>query len=497
MTVPARLDTVRIPMLLFNYEHRLEESPYHIANNLFPRVDLSGSAHSHSLAVPVDRYRETHPEYFALLGDRRACHIKDPRGEWIRPQYCLSNPEVQELLYRYLLKTFDEGYSLVVLGQEDGFQPCRCRACRDLYGTGDDWGEKLWILNRTLAERLLRDRPGKKVLALAYTVTERPPKTFTRFPENMMVQLCGTNEPDLAEWGRREVPAGFSAYIYNWGVYHLGGGYTPKRTPQHVERQARRFARHGIRGIYRDGFGELFGLEGPVYYVFGRMYDDPENNTAEALLEEFCAAAFGPAAPPLLGFYRRLYKAIEPYSDDFGIRCPNWSRSTRDSFELIRSLYGPELIAALEKDLTAGERAAATPRARARIRLVRWEFNYLRSLASVVHLYYQHKARPEDQELLGRLLDAIDARNAEIRLICDRKKRTELDGDGGWSSGLFPKPGHGVPHLQLRDDRYRSRFKDTAVNWDTEAMRKSRGLAAPAVRPGGKADTIEDFEPPR
>ncbi len=487
IAVPSSLNVVKIPMLLVNYEHRVQESPYHIANNMFPRVDLLGGGHSHAHAVPPEKYRKTHPEYFALLGGGRATDVR-------RAQYCLSNPEVQELLYRYHLDMFDKGYAVVGLGQQDAFQPCRCENCRGLFGAGDDWGEKIWILNKTLSERLLEARPGKKVLALAYTVTERPPKTFTRFPANMMVMLCGTNDEDFKEWGRMDVPAGFMAYIYNWGVYHCGGGYTPKRTPKHVELQARRFARNKIRGIYKDGFGELFGLEGPVYYVFGRMYDDPEKNTAEALLDEFCSAAFGRSAGPMRRFYDRLYKGIEHYSDEIGIRCPNWSKSTRDSFELIHSLYKPELLAALESDLKEAEGAADTGRARARIRLVRWEFNYLRSLARVVNLYYEHKARPDDKALLGRLLDAIDARNAEVRTICDPRKRAGLDGDGGWSSRLFPKPGHGAEHLQLRDDRYRSRFKETAVNWDTGAMRKSHGIAKPVVKPGGRTEDVGDFE---
>lgn len=112
----------------------------------------------------------------------------------------------------------------------------------------------------------------------------------------------------------------------------------------------------------------------------------------------------------------------------------------------------------------------------------------------MANLYYEHKKRPTDKALLGRLLDAIDARNAEIQLICDRKRRTQLDGDGGWAARLYPPPGHGVPHLQLQDNRYRSRFKDTAVNWDTAAMRKEAGLPAPVIKSGGTTVPIGDFE---
>jgi len=497
IAIPADLDIVKDLVLQVNYTYRQEGSFYHIANNVLPCVDLLGSAHSYGEAIPIEKYRETNPEYFALLntkdGPQRACNVKNWYGAWTQ-HYCVSNPDVGKLLYEFLLGKFDKGYNMVVLGPMDGFQKCQCENCKNLYDTGDDWGEKLWLFHRDICLKLLEARPDKKVLALAYTVTERPPKSFTRFPENMMVQICGTNERDWEAWKDIEVPAGYVAYLYNWGVYHQGGGYTPKRTAKHVERQAKRLAEHNVVGIYKDGYGELFGLEGPVYYTFGRMYDDPMNLTSEMLMDEFCTGAFGAVAAPALRFFNRLYKGIEFYSDEIGIRCLRWNEFTRDSFELIRKLYTPELMEALERDLSEAEKAADSDRVRHRLRLVRWEFNYLNSLAKVVNLYYEHKAKPDDKVLLAKLLDAIDARNAEIEVICDKKKRAELDKDGGWGANLFPPPGHSFPHLKMTSDRYRSKFGKTAVNWDTDAMREQSGIPKPVVKPGGGVDPIEDFE---
>jgi hypothetical protein len=239
IAVASDLDIVIKPMLLVNYTFRQEGSLYHIANNIFPCVDLLGAAHSYADAIPIEKHRQTHPEYFALLGKERACNVKTWYGAWTM-QYCISHADVGNLLYEYLLGKFDNGYNMVVLGPMDGFQACQCKNCKNLYNTGDDWGEKMWLFHRDICERLLKARPNKKVLALAYTVTERPPKTFTRFPKNMMVQICGTNERDWEAWGHIEVPAGYVAYLYNWGVYHQGGAYTPKRNAKHVELQAKR-----------------------------------------------------------------------------------------------------------------------------------------------------------------------------------------------------------------------------------------------------------------
>ena len=58
-------------------------------------------------------------------------------------------------------------------------------------------------------------------------------------------------------------------------------------------------AANKIDSIYRDGNGHLFGNEGPVYYVMGRMCDDPEKNSALQLLPEYYEAAYGKAAAPM------------------------------------------------------------------------------------------------------------------------------------------------------------------------------------------------------
>jgi len=318
IAVPSDLNVQRVALLRYNTAHAAAASFYDLANNRFPIVDDVFGGHTHVRAIPLEKYRDTHPEYFALIGGRR---LVAPAGQ---PQYCISNPAVQELLYQDLVRWLDAGYEAVDLGQPDGFRPCQCDACKKLFGTGSDWGEKLWILHRNLAERVLRSHPGKTVAIMSYGPTAAPPRTFRTFPKNVRIMLCGTNEEDLAAWRQCEVPKGFTAYLYNW-CPNLGTRYTPMRTPRFVVAQVKRLAANRIQAIYRDGPGALYGLEGPVYYVMGRMFDDPEHSQAKDLVHEFCGAAFGKAAPAMLGFYDQLYHGIELYSEYLGTRCPAWT----------------------------------------------------------------------------------------------------------------------------------------------------------------------------
>jgi hypothetical protein len=188
-----------------------------------------------------------------------------------------------------------------------------------------------------------------------------------------------------------------------------------------IEAQVRRLVKHHIHGIYRDGPGLLFGLEGPVYYVMGRMFDDPEHLQAQELVDEFCLAAFGRAAAPMREFYDRLYHGIELYSEYLGTRAPAWSyrdlygrqrKYLTDPFQLIGFLYPPGLLESLDEDLTRAEKMATGDKVRARLALVRREFDYVRSLARVVHLYHAFQMQP-DLASRSRLLDAIDARNTD------------------------------------------------------------------------------------
>ncbi len=482
VAIPGNLDVRQTVPLKYNIAWGSGAGFYDLANNRFPIVDEVFGGHTYQRAVPLDKYAETHPEYFALIDGKR---LVDPT---VNAQYCISNAEVQRLMYEDLIGWLDKGCETVDLGQPDGFRPCQCDACRELFDTGDDWSEKLWILHRRLAEQVLAARPGKQVTMMSYILTALPPKTFTQFPENTRIMLTGTNEEDIAPWRACTVPGGFTSYVYNW-CPNLGSRYTPMRTPRFVESQVKRLVDNRIQSVYRDGPGALYGLEGPVYYTMGRMFDDAENNRAQDLVNEFCGAAFGKASSPMLRFYERLYHGIELYSEFLGTRCPAWAyhdisgrrrKYLTDPFQLLGFLYTPSLLDSLEEYLALAERLGDTDKVKTRLALVRREFDYLKSLARVVHLYHAYQLQP-DRGSRNRLLDAIDARNAAVADYYGERGRTKPL--AGWAYTMFPIPGHSEEHLRLAYDGYQEPYKSTCLNWDTSAMRN-------APLPGAKRMTV-------
>ncbi|MCX6984804.1 MAG: hypothetical protein NT118_08660, partial [Lentisphaerae bacterium] len=301
-------------------------------------------------------------------------------------------------------------------------------------------------------------------------------------------------------WRACEVPGGFTAFIYNW-CPNLSSRYTPMRTPRFVEAQAKRLISNHFLSIYRDGSGALYGLEGPVYYTMGRMLDDAANNKAKDLVSEFCTGAFGKSAPSMLQFYDQLYHGIELYSEFLGTRCPAWAyiniygdapKYIDDPFQFLGFLYTPSLLASLEKNLAQAEKIADTEKIKTRLTLVRREFNYLKSLVRVIHLYHAYEIQP-DLYSRDRLLDAIDARNAEIASYFDKKGSNPKPMDG-WAFPLFPTPGgHDFAHMRLEHDTYQGPFKNTCLNWDTKAMRRAPlpGTSSLTVKPVTEPVTVD------
>ncbi|NQV24564.1 MAG: DUF4838 domain-containing protein [Rhodopirellula sp.] len=475
IAIPAELNVAKTPLLEFNTAHPARGSFYDIANNRFPLVDSIFGGHTYERAIPREKYADSHPEYFALVGGERTA-----KGTG-NAQYCISNPDVQELFFQDLIDLIDRGFDGVDLGQPDGFRACQCESCAKLFGTGSDWGEKLWILHRNLAERVEQARPGRQVTMMSYIQTELPPKTFKVFPSNTRILLTGTNEEDIVPWLGHEVPAGYSSYIYNW-CPNLGTRYTPMRTPLFVESQAKRLSRNKFQSIYRDGPGDLFGLEGPVYYTMGRMFDDPDNLQARQLMHEFCDAAFGKSAPSMLAFYDQLYHGIELYSEYLGTRSPAWvyvniygqlRKHLTDPFQFLGFLYTPNLLTSLETQLAQAEKAAEADKDAGKVRFrlaqVRREFDYLKALARVVHLYHAFQIQP-DIASRNRLLDAIDSRNAFIDSLFDAKGSNPAS-TSGWSFVMFPPLGHDAKHLRLAYDGYQEPFANSPMNWDTKTMR--------------------------
>ena len=469
----VKKDKIVIPR---NYEYKgvptLKHMPgrnydffYDYANsNCGPGTLRSHGGHSYYGSVPAEKYGKTNPEYFALQGSGSG-KKRVTSGNHL----CISNKEVQKLIYQYLLKSLDEGAEIAELAQTDAYQPCQCDECAKLFGVKEH-SEKLWILHRKMAEQLMKDRPGKKVMIIAYNPTQDPPKTFDSFPENTMIELCKYSPADFKKWSRIKVPQGFLVYIYNWGWYNMPGA-TPKRTPDFVANQARLFIANKVKGVYRCGFGENFGMEGPAYYVFGKILEDPKRSE-DQLLDEFYRRAFKESAAPMRVFYETLYPRVELYSrlagDGFEGN-PNYNPPIpRNPRILVSSIYTAEVLDVMEKQLDRAEKMAKDPKVRKRLELVRKEFDYTKNLGEVLSFYSAFRLFPNKANL-DVLLNAIEKRNKMIDSYYDAKGRMKTI--PGWPE--IPVFGRISKSILMTNGRLRAPI-DAPLTWNVKLLREKK-----------------------
>jgi len=187
------------------YGNSIGDMCYSIANNMFGSGEYSlYGGHSYPSAVPLEKYRQTHREYFGVVTrgkDRRDCDWSGASNGSV--SRCITNPEVEELMIKEALRVLDGGASVVEIGQQDNDTYCQCERCLDYAGlrdkAGEKHGEQYWAFHRHLAERIQAQRPDKKVLITSYWQTKHPPKTFKTFPPNVMIEICGPDAARLRE----------------------------------------------------------------------------------------------------------------------------------------------------------------------------------------------------------------------------------------------------------------------------------------------------------
>ena len=464
VVIPANFDYKGVP----NLKHmtgRLFDYFYDYSNSNCGAGTLkSFGGHSYYSAVPEAKYGKTNPEYFALQGSG-AGRKRNTNGNHL----CISNPDVQKLIYANLLKALDAGAEIAELAQTDGYQACQCDGCEKLFGVKEH-SEKLWILHRKMAEKLMKDRPGKKVMIISYHPTQNPPTTFDTFPENTMIELCHYTAKAFKAWEKIKVPQGFMVYIYNWGWYNMTGA-TPKRTPDFAANQARHFLKNKVRGIYRCGFAENFGLEGPTYYVYGKILEDPARNENQ-LLDEFYRRAFHESAAPMRVFYETLYPRLELYSRLMGDGFesdPNFKPALpRNPRLLLSMIYSAEVLDVMEKQLARAEAMAKHPKVKKRLELVRLEFDYTKNLAQILSYYSTFRLFP-NKENLDVLLNAVEARNSMIDSLYDAKGI--MKPMPGWKEvrqfGRMPK------HMLKVNGRLRAPI-EAPLTWNVKLLRDKK-----------------------
>lgn len=223
-----------------------------------------------------------------------------------------------------------------------------------------------------------------------------------------------------------------AVYLYEFGSY-LQPGFTAKCSFAHLAKMVRMLHAHNVKAIYRCGYGECFGMEGAYYYVFNRLLENP-NYDVDALVDDFCRHAYGPVAKQMMSFYRRLDSRLAAHD------ALKQQARPASPVDLFAYMYTPSALEALEGSLAGAERAATGAKVKRRLALVRKEFEYVKSLATISILNAAYRIRPT-KESFAPLAEEILKRNAMVDSFFDA--RGKMKAIEGWPELRFL--GYGSP----------------------------------------------------
>jgi hypothetical protein len=239
---------------------------------------------------------DAHPEYLALVKDKR-------QG----PQFCVSNPEVRKLALDWVrdqLKRRPE-LDMVSLETSDGHGHCECEQCKKLGNVSD----RAFGLANEAARMLAKEHPGKMIGMLAYSDHCEPP-SFPLEPNVYVQSTAGfiegryTFEELMELWPKHCKSMGFYEYYSVWpwdfDMPASGRGGNLK----HICRQVPRFVELGATSLDCES-GNNWGPHGLGYYIANKLMWNPKADV-DALLADFYAKAFGPAAAAMRRYYERL-----------------------------------------------------------------------------------------------------------------------------------------------------------------------------------------------
>lgn len=281
--------------------------------------------HTFNTLCPPDEFFDAHPEYFSEINGQR---VKD------HTQLCLTNPDVLAIVTERLLARIrkDPSARLYSVSQNDWYRFCTCPACKALDDREESHAGTMIAFVNQVAEAVEKEFPHVWIETLAYQYTRKPPKTL-RPRHNVVPRLC-TIECDFArpldaspfDQNRAFADeirawAAMTDKLYIWDYTTNFRTYTaPFPNVLALQPNVRFFREHHVVGLFEQGayqgrhadFAELKA------WLLAKWLWNPDLPAA-ALLDDFFAGYYGPAAPHVRRYFDDLH-AIYPQTDGTPLR---------------------------------------------------------------------------------------------------------------------------------------------------------------------------------
>jgi hypothetical protein len=290
----------------------------------------------------IDRYMQTHPEWFALQpdGTRTQCEKE-------RPTFCLSNEELIEETIRNLVNDFKANPEAVALSAclPDGGHstPCMCERCRRLdppnasprayrmyvphnapFNYVHMTDRVFWFMNR-LADGVAARLPGKKLTTYAYSYYTDPPVHVRPSTNLVLLSVAGDyvnayprkDGGDSRLYARENMAAwaGFGNTLL-WRPNCIRGFNCaiPHNCSRRIFNDIELFKANGTVGTDFDTMDEQWAIKGLTFYMTAKAHHNIDRLDYDTLLDDYCAA-FGAAGGEVKEYFLSLERTTEAAAD--------------------------------------------------------------------------------------------------------------------------------------------------------------------------------------
>jgi hypothetical protein len=290
------------------YENEEFAKRQKVTTEAFPYYVPAARVHTFHRFMPEEVFYESHPEYYALRGDKR-----------LPTQLCLTNPTVLEIVKDSVAALFQRTpkASVVSVSQDDNQQYCQCENCSKIdTEEGSPAGTMIYFVNK-----VAQTFPEKTISTLAYQHTRKPPKTAP--VENVLITLCSIECDRSAPIAEKctdfaDDLSGWSALTDKIRIWDYTTQFTNFLAPfpniNTLKPNIQLFRDNNAKWVFEQHSNhpsELFELRS---YLTAKLLWNPDQNL-EGLVTEFTNGYYEEAGPFIKQYINLIHSKIEEDED--------------------------------------------------------------------------------------------------------------------------------------------------------------------------------------